>query len=85
MALDMNALAATIATRISGGDAVTRVQTDEGSTEFESSLDQARALEVLQRVNQAERRRTSPVTPRFFGLQPFSNVGLCGDSTCNCR
>lgn len=79
MTIDVNALAGSITERISGGNAVTDVSGDQGSVRFESSLDQARALEVLQRVTRMESRRRR-VIPGFFGLQMFQNRGLCGGS-----
>ncbi len=84
MALDFNALASGLTQKIATGDTIKRVQGDEGSAEFESIVDQARALQILQEVEiRAARRRQ--VRPVFFGLQPFSNSGLCGGSSCRCK
>ena len=46
---------------------------------FESTLEQANALKVLQDIEIREKRRKGPVKPGFFGLQPFSNRGIQGD------
>lgn len=81
MDVDINSLAAGVAGRIASADAVTRVAGDEGSAEFESSLVMARALQILQEVQSADRRRR-PVRPTFFGMQPFSARGMKGSSAC---
>jgi hypothetical protein len=74
MALDMNSLAANVAARIASGDAVTRVSGDEGSADFESSLDQAKALQILQQVQMTEARRKGVVRPKFGVFRPVSDV-----------
>ncbi len=74
MALDMNSLAASVAARIASGEAVTRVSGDEGSADFESSLDQAKALQILQQVQMTEARRKGITRPRFSVFRPVSDV-----------
>lgn len=76
MALDFNALASGLTSRVTNGDAIKSVTGDEGSTTFESTLEQAQALRILQDIEIRERRRKGPVIPGFFGLQPFSNRGI---------
>ena len=73
MALDMNSLAANVAARIASGDAVTRVTGDEGSADFESSLEQAKALQILQQVQMTENRRKGG-RPKFYVLSPQSDT-----------
>ncbi len=73
-ALDMNSLAANVAARIAAGDAVTRVTGDEGSADFESSLDQAKALQILQQVQMTESRRKGSLRPQFAVFRPVSDV-----------
>lgn len=79
MALDINSLASGLTTRIAAGDAVKSATGDEGSFVFESTLEQANALKVLQEIEIRERRRKGPIRPGFFGLQHFSNRGIPRD------
>ena len=79
MALDFNSLASDLTSRIVNGDAVKSAAGDEGSFTFESTLEQANALKVLQDIEIREKRRKGPVKPGFFGLQPFSNRGIQRD------
>lgn len=79
MALDFNSLASNLTSRIVSGDAVKSATGDEGSFTFESTLEQANALKVLQEIEIRERRRRGPVKPGFFGLQPFSSRGIPRD------
>lgn len=79
MALDFNVLASNLTTRIVTGDAVKSATGDEGAVTFESTLEQANALKVLQEIEIRERRRKGPIRPGFFGLQHFSNRGIPRD------
>ena len=76
MALDFNNLASDLTSRIVNGDAVKSATGDEGSFTFESTLEQANALKVLQDIEIRERRRKGPVKPGFFGLQPFNSAAI---------
>lgn len=82
MALEMNSLAANVATRIASGDAITRVSGDEGAADFESSLDQARALQILQQVQMTEARRKAVIRPTFGVFRPVNDV--MERSQCDC-
>ena len=78
-ALDFNSLASNLTSRIVNFDAVKSATGDEGAFTFESTLEQANSLRVLQDIEIRERRRKGPVKPGFFGLQPFSNRGIQRD------
>lgn len=85
MALDFNTLASGLTAKITAGDTIKSLQGDEGSVQFESILDQAKALQILQQVESSAARKRA-VRPSFFGLQPFSNSGLCGErNSCRCK
>jgi len=68
MEIDTDAIANSLAEKITSGPGVLEVTNDGTHARFEGSLDQARALQILQQIQSTERRRKK-VVPGFVGLR----------------